>query len=74
MNEFGAVLEYTGIDGDRTVSFTITTDLAYEAVVQKYQDALTYGKHVAIDLGTGTLIIPTSDVRSLLINRPVPTP
>lgn len=74
MNVFGAVLEYTGIDGDRTVSFTITTDLSFEELVQKHTDALTYNKWVGYDLSTGVLILPTGDVKSLTINRPVPTP
>lgn len=74
MNEYGAVLEYSGIDGDRTVAFTIVTDLVFEAVVQKYTSALAYEKWISVDLGTGVLILPTGDVKSLTINRPVPTP
>lgn len=74
MNEFAATLEYVGIDGDRTLSYVITTDLAYEGLVEKIGDTLSYAKWLTVDLESATLFIPTQDVKSVTVNRPVPAP
>lgn len=74
MNEFAATLEYVGIDGDRTLSYVITTDLTYEGLVEKIDDTLSYAKWFKADVGTGTVFIPAHDVKSVTVNRPVPAP
>lgn len=74
MNEFAATLEYVGIDGDRTLSYVITTDLSYEGLVEKIDDTLSYAKWFKADVGTATVFIPTHDVKSVTVNRPVPPP
>jgi hypothetical protein len=72
MNEFPTTVEYVGIDGDRTVNFTKTTDLSYEGYLAKVEETLSYRDWISFDMGSSTLIVPTESVKSVDVARPEP--